>query len=93
MIEAARDVASNELTSPRIFVLIMSDAVGGIDPFYRATGKAIAHRFIDQLGPGDLASVIFVRDNRPAQDLTQDRVLLRRSVDEYRPQEVRFSVQ
>lgn len=85
MIEAARDVTSNELTSPRIFVLIMNDALGGRDPFFRATGKAIAHRFIDLLGTEDLVSVVFVRDNRAAQDLTQDRVLLRRAVDEYRP--------
>ncbi len=85
MIEAARDVTSNELAAPRIFVLIMNDALGGFDPFYRATGKSIAHRFIDLLGPEDLASVIFVRDNRHAQDLIQDRVLLRRAVDEYRP--------
>lgn len=85
MIEAARDVTGNELAAPRIFVLIMNDALGGLDPYYRATGKAIANRFIDLLGPEDLASVIFVRDNRPAQDLTQDRALLRRSVDEYRP--------
>lgn len=85
MVEAARDVSSNELTSPRIFVLIMDDAVGGPDPFYRNNGRAIAHRFIDLLGPNDLASVIFVRDNRYAQDLVGDRALLRRAVDEYRP--------
>ncbi len=85
MIEAARDVASNELVNPRLFVLILNDAVGGLDPYYRSTGKAIAQRFIDLLGPEDLVSVIFVRDNRYAQDLTQDRVLLRRAVEEYRP--------
>lgn len=85
IVEAARDVTSNELSSPRLFVLIMNDALGGRDPFHRATGKAIANRFVDLLGPEDLVSVIFVRDNRPAQDVTQDRVLIRRAVEEYRP--------
>ncbi|GMV21693.1 MAG: hypothetical protein AMXMBFR57_16420 [Acidimicrobiia bacterium] len=85
IVEATRDVSTNELTSPRIFVVIMNDAVGGRDPFYRNNGKAIANRFIDLLGPNDLASVIFVRDNRHAQDLAQDRTLLRRAIDEYRP--------
>jgi hypothetical protein len=83
--EAAEDVASNNLPSPRVFVLLMNDAAGGRDPFYRKTGKEVAHRFIDMLGPDDLAAVVFERDNRKAQDLTNDRILLRRAVEEYRP--------
>lgn len=85
IVEAAHDVASNQLVSPRLFVIIMNDALGGRDPFYANTGRAIAHRIIDLLGPDDLASVVFVRDNGQAQDFVQDRVLLRNAVDEYRP--------
>lgn len=85
IVEAAHDVATNQLTSPRLFVIVMNDALGGRDPFYAKAGKAIAHRIIDSLGPNDLAAVIFVRDNGTAQDLVQDRALLRRAVDEYRP--------
>lgn len=29
--ESARDVVSNELTSPRLFVLVMNDALGGLE--------------------------------------------------------------
>jgi VWFA-related protein len=84
-VEAAEEVARNDLQSPRAFVLVMNDARGGIDPFYRKAGKDIAHRFIDLLGPDDLAAVIFVQHNQHAQDLTQDRTLLRRAVEEFRP--------
>ena len=84
IVDAAHDVASNQLTAPRLFVIIMNDAIGGADPSYSNTARAIARRVIDLLGPDDLASVIFVRDNREAQDFVQDRVLLRRAVDTYR---------
>lgn len=85
IVEAARDVASNALTSPRLFVIVMNDVVGGNDPYYRNAGRAIANRIIDSLGPDDMASVVFIFDNKPAQDFSQDRALLRRAVDEYRP--------
>jgi VWFA-related protein len=84
-VEAAEEIIRNDLQSPRAFVLVMNDARGGIDPFYRKTGKEIGHRFIDLLGPDDLAAVIFVQHNQHAQDLTQDRTLLRRAVEEFRP--------
>jgi VWFA-related protein len=84
-VEAAEEVTRNELESPRAFVLVMNDARGGIDPFYRKNGKDIAHRFIDLLGPEDLAAVIFVQRNQHAQDLTRDRTLLRRAIDRFDP--------
>jgi len=83
--EAADDVATNARQPSRLFVLILNDSGGGRAPFYGITGRAIAHQFIDRLGPDDRAAVIFVRDNRPAQDFTQDRTLLRRAIDRYDP--------
>ncbi|MEX2663212.1 MAG: hypothetical protein WD227_14880 [Vicinamibacterales bacterium] len=84
-VEAAHDVAGYDLPRPRIFVIVMNDAAGGNDPFDRQTGKRIAHRLIDGLGPEDKAAVVFARDNRHAQDLTADRTLLRRAVDRFNP--------
>ena len=83
--EAADDVATNASRPSRLFVLILNDSGGGRAPFYGMTGRAIAHQFIDRLGPDDRAAVIFVRDNSPAQDFTRDRTLLRRAIDRYDP--------
>jgi VWFA-related protein len=83
--EAAHDVAGNDRPSPRLFVIVMNDAAGGSDSFNRRTGIRIAHRLIDGLGPHDRAAVVFARDNRNAQDLTADRTLLRRAVDQFNP--------
>ena len=82
--DAAPDVTTNSLTSPRLFLLIMND-VGEGSPSNRRTGQEIANRFVDRLGPDDLAAVIFVRDNAHAQDFTADRALLRRAIDTYNP--------
>ena len=83
--EVASDVATNSVASPRLFVLVLNDVGGGTSPYHRRTGQGIANRFVDALGPDDLASVIFVRDNVHAQDFTADRTLLRRAIDRYDP--------
>jgi len=82
---AAHDVVGNTSPKPRLFVLVMNDAAGLNDPFDRRTGIAIGHRFIDGMSPDDVAAVVFVRDNRNAQDFTSDRTLLKRAVDRFNP--------
>ena len=84
-IEAARDVASNTMVRPRLFLIVMDDAIAGRDPFYRKKGKDIAHAVVDGLGPNDLAAVVFAQDNRHAQDFTADRTALRRAIETYHP--------
>ena len=83
--ESARDVTNNSAREPRLTAILMNDASGSNDPFNRKTGLEIAHRIIDSLGPQDKAAVIFTRDNRYAQDFTDDRVLLRRAVERFNP--------
>lgn len=83
--DAAVDVATNDLASPGLFVIVMNDAQGTNDPFERQTGKGVAHRIVDALGPNDMAAVVFYRDNRHAQDFTTDRTLLRRAIDTFNP--------
>jgi VWFA-related protein len=84
-LEAARDVASNTMVHPRLFLIVMDDAIASRDLFYRKKGKDIAHAVVDGLGPNDLAAVIFAQDNRNAQDFTADRPALRRAIETYDP--------
>jgi len=92
-VEAATDVASNTLEQPRLFLIVMDDVFAdrdphGNDPFTRVKGIAIANAVVDQLGPNDMAAVVFSQANTPAQDFTADRVALRRAIDTYTPRPV-----
>jgi VWFA-related protein len=94
--EAARDVATNAsgpAVEQRLIVIVMDDAVTaghmggpGTDLSHRKLAKAAAHGIINELGPHDLAAVLFVQFNQHAQDFTADRAALRRAVDTYNPQ-------
>jgi VWFA-related protein len=81
--EVASDVRSNALGEPRLFVILMDDATTPTDPGMVATAKKVAHGIIDQMGPSDLASVVFTMNNSHAQELTGDRRLLREAVDHF----------
>ena len=80
-----KDVTTNKVSSPRLFVIILNDAAGGRSPYYRQNGQRIANAFVDRLDVDDLAAVVFVRNNTHAQEFTADRVLLRRAIDKYSP--------
>ena len=84
--EAERDVASNQLDDPRLFVIIMDDQVAPLRDFAtRNTGKAVAHKIIDTMGPQDMAAIIFSLENEDSQDLTSDKAALRQAVEKYQP--------
>jgi VWFA-related protein len=83
--EAARDVTSNALTNPRLFVIVMDDVLVSREGFPRQKGKDIAHAVVNALGPSDMAAVVFAQDNRHAQDYTADRAALRRAIETYDP--------
>ena len=83
MREVASDVRNNALGEPRLFVILMDDATTPTDPGMVATAKKVAHGIIDQMGPSDLASVVFTMNNSHAQELTGDRRLLREAVDQF----------
>lgn len=93
--ESPRDVATNAAPAgeQRLILIVMDDAVtkghmggAGTDLSHRKIAKAAAHGIIDELGPHDLAAVLFVQFNQHAQDFTADRAALRRAVDTYNPQ-------
>lgn len=91
--EAATDVASNTVEQPRLFLIVMDDVFAdrdprGNDPYTRVKGIDIANTVVDQLGPGDMAAVVFSQASTPAQDFTADRVALRRAIKTFTPRPV-----
>jgi VWFA-related protein len=91
--EAATDVASNTLEQPRLFLIVMDDVFGDRDPrgndgYTRVKAIDIANTVVDQLGPSDMAAVVFSQANTPAQDFTADRVALRRAIKTFTPRPV-----
>lgn len=84
-LEAARDVVSNNLKQPRLFVIVMDDALVAREGFARQKGKDIAHAVVASLGPTDLVSIVFAQHNQNAQDFTADRAALRRAIETYDP--------
>lgn len=83
------DVGTNDLTRPRLLVILFNDASGNQDPFNRRTGIAIARRIVEQMGPQDRLAVLFTRDNRKAQNFTTDRALLHAAIDSFNPMQTR----
>ena len=79
------DVRSNDLGDGRLFAIIMDDATLPPDPFLLVQARAIGREVIDQMGPDDLASVIFTGDNRHSVDFTTDRGRLRNAVNRLTP--------
>lgn len=74
------DVETNAVEARRLVVIVVDDAANlGIGQLRRA--RRIGHRIVDELGPSDLAAVVFTRDNRRAQGFTADRVRLRAAID------------
>jgi VWFA-related protein len=69
----ASDVASNELPTGRVVVVILDDATLPFDPLILKNAKQIGQDVIQRLGPADLAAIVFTRDNRATQNFTSDR--------------------
>jgi VWFA-related protein len=84
MRDVAPDVGSNDgIDERRLFLIIIDDSAIQADPFSMKNVKEIGRKVIDRLGPSDLAAVVFTRDNRNAQDFTEDRARLLAAVDKY----------
>ena len=83
MRDAPIDVVSNAETR-RLVTIVMDDAYTGMSPGVMNRAKDIARAAIDQLGPRDLASIIFTFTGR-MQNFTADRSALTRAVDSFVP--------
>jgi VWFA-related protein len=83
MRDAPLDVVSNA-ENRRLVAIVMDDAYTKLEPDIMKRAKQIARNAIDQLGPGDLAAVVFTFLGR-AQNFTADRSQLMQAVDSYTP--------
>lgn len=86
MREVQPDVRRNdEAIEHRLIVIMMDDATMMMHPAFVQSAKEIGHRAIEQLGPSDLASVLYTLDNRKSQDFTADRRKLHEAVERFAP--------
>jgi VWFA-related protein len=85
MRDAPLDVASNVETR-RLVTIVMDDAYTEFNQGIAKLAKQIARNAVDQLGPGDLAAVIFTYMGR-RQNFTSDRVRLVAAIDSYVPKD------
>ena len=83
MRDAPIDVVSNVETR-RLVTIVMDDAYTKLEPDVMKRAKDIARAALDQLGPADLAAVVFTFQGR-AQNFTADRAKLNAAVDSYVP--------
>jgi VWFA-related protein len=76
-------VTNQAFADRRLIVIYMDDAMMPHDVQMVRSAKEIANDVIERLGPGDLAAVVFSRDNRAAQNFTSDRSRLRLAVESF----------
>jgi VWFA-related protein len=73
--------SGDNVANPRLVVIIIDDGLIPPDPWVLQKAKAIAVKAVDQLGPNDLASIVFTKDNREPRDFTADRARLLTTID------------
>lgn len=83
-----RDVAPDVKTNfgsqqRRLFIIAIDDATIENDVAAIKSVKDIATGIVNRLGPADVASVVFTRDNRNSQDFTNDRARLLTAVNSF----------
>lgn len=84
MRDVAPDVKRNtEIVDRRLVVIVMDDGSIPPDQTMIKSAREIARQAVDRLGPGDLATVVFTRDNRNAQEFTNDRARLLKAIDAF----------
>jgi VWFA-related protein len=83
MREAPLDVVSN-VENRRLVTIVMDDAYTDFNPDMAKRAKAIARNAVDELGPADLAAIVFTFMGR-SQNFTSDRSRLLAAIDSYIP--------
>ncbi len=83
MRDAPLDVVSNA-ENRRLVAIVMDDAYAKFEPDVTKRARQIARNAVDQLGPGDLAAVVFTFLGR-AQNFTADRSQLVQAIESYSP--------
>jgi VWFA-related protein len=78
------DVVANTQEMRRLVVIVMDDGMTRADAGESKLAVTIARAAVDQLGPADLAAVVFTYLGR-AQNFTADRRELRAAIDSFVP--------
>jgi VWFA-related protein len=84
--EVAPDVATNTRPTGRVVVIMIDDGVfaqvdEAIDIRAVQKTRAIARAAVDELGPNDLAAVVYTENNHAAQNFTTDRTRLLAAIE------------
>jgi VWFA-related protein len=90
-----RDVAANDLADQvgegRVVAVVMDDWNIPFDDLdIVIAARTVGRYVIDQLGPSDVAAVIFPQQAGKTQDFTDDRLKLIEAVDKFDPPEFRW---
>ncbi len=83
MRDTAPDVATNRFDAERIVVLLLDDYNVSTDPAHGQTVRAIARGIVNQLGPSDVAAVLYTFWHKNSQEFTSDRARLLASIDRF----------
>ena len=83
------DVVSN-VENRRLVAIVMDDAYTEFNPDYAKRAKQIAKNAVDELGPADLAAIVFTLMGR-RQNFTADRSRLLAAIDSYVPKQTAAS--
>lgn len=83
MREVAPDVVTNRFDAQRVVVILLDDFGVPFDPSAVQFSKNIARSAIDQLGPADLAAVVYTFTRNKGQEFTTDHARLLAAVDRF----------
>ena len=78
------DVASNQFGEQRLVVVLIDDQLP-LNLLSTRTLKEGARAAVEQVGPADLAAVVFINNHRDSEEFTNDRARLLSAVEKYRP--------
>jgi hypothetical protein len=80
---AMTDVATNDLESARVFAIVIDDVHGMGDLWANREMKKSVATFVNQLGPDDVAGLIFPGQADFSQNFTRDKARLINAVEWY----------
>jgi len=85
MRDISMDIRRNDnLNDRRLILIVMDDAMISSTRLHAVQSvKTAARAIIDQMGPGDLASVVYTADSRNQQEFTTDRAKLLAVIDKF----------
>jgi len=81
--DVGSDVVSNRFEPDRLVVLLLDDWNVSTNPSEVRTTKLIAQAIVDELGPVDLAAVVYTFAHERGVEFTSDKARLRQAIDRF----------